>query len=75
MTRGLYHLRPRILNVVLLLTARWSEVYVRLLHDLQYLLLLRLLSAFEGALQLLDGHDLMVALVDLIMELAVLRVV
>ena len=48
---------------------------MRLLHDLQYLLLLGLLSAFERALQLLDCNDLMVALVDLIMQLAVLRVV
>ena len=48
---------------------------MRLLHDLQYLLLLGLLPALEGALELLDRNYLMVALVDLIVKLPVLRVV
>jgi len=48
---------------------------VRLLHYLQYLLLLGLFPALERALELLDCNYLMVALVDLIVKLPVLRVV
>jgi hypothetical protein len=57
------------------LVARGSEVYLRLGHDLEYLLLLGLLPAFQRPLQLLDGKNLMIALVDLIVKLAVLGIV
>ena len=73
MTRGLCQLRSHIWS--LLLIARWSEVYVRFRHDLQNLLLLGFLSALERPLELLDSHDLVIALVDLVMKLPVLRVV
>lgn len=48
---------------------------MRFRHDLQNLLLLGFLPAFKRPLELLDGHDLMVALVDLVVELPELRVV